>query len=44
VVLAAAGHPRTLDLLDAHGLAVRTLDTTHIARLDAGLSCMSLRW
>lgn len=44
VVLASASRPRTLDLLDAHGLAVTALDTAQIARLDAGLSCMSLRW
>ena len=43
-VLAAAGHPRTLDLIDAHGLPAVALDTTEISKIDAGLSCMSLRW
>lgn len=43
-VLAAAGHPRTLDLIDAHGLAVTALSTREISKIDAGLSCMSLRW
>jgi dimethylargininase len=31
-------------LLDARGLAIRPLPTIEIARIDAGLSCMSLRW
>jgi dimethylargininase len=43
-VLVSAGCPRTGDLLARHGLNVVALSTTHIARLDAGLSCMSLRW
>jgi dimethylargininase len=43
-VLASAAGPRTLELLDRHGYSVRPLETTGIARLDAGLSCMSLRW
>lgn len=36
--------PRTLELLTSHGYHVRPMPTTHIGRLDAGLSCMSLRW
>lgn len=36
--------PRTADLLRNLGLAVKTLAVTEIAKLDAGLSCMSLRW
>jgi dimethylargininase len=44
VVLAGAGFPRTIDLLDRHGLAVVPLATAEIGRIDAGLSCMSLRW
>lgn len=31
-------------LLGARDVAVRPLSTTQIARIDAGLSCMSLRW
>jgi len=31
-------------LLAARGHAIRPLPTTQIARIDAGLSCMSLRW
>jgi dimethylargininase len=34
----------TLALLAARGHVVRPLPTTQIARIDAGLSCMSLRW
>lgn len=43
-VLIAAGHPRTRDLLAGLGLDVVALDVGEAARLDAGLSCMSLRW
>ncbi len=43
-VLAGADYPRTLDLLAAEGLRVVALPVAQIARLDAGLSCMSLRW
>ncbi len=43
-VLASAGHPRTLELLAARGLEVIPLNTTEVAKIDAGLSCMSLRW
>ena len=31
-------------LLGARGVEIRPLPTTQIARIDAGLSCMSLRW
>jgi len=43
-VLAGARYPRALEMLDAHGLRVVPLPTDQIARVDAGLSCMSLRW
>jgi dimethylargininase len=43
-VLVRAECPRTADLLDRHGLRVVALPTAQIARIDAGLSCMSLRW
>lgn len=35
---------RTIDRLDAAGFAVLPLATDEIGRIDAGLSCMSLRW
>jgi dimethylargininase len=43
-VLAGADYPRTLELLAGEGLAVTALQVAGIAALDAGLSCMSLRW
>jgi dimethylargininase len=36
--------PRTRDLIQSIGLSVQMLAVTEIAKLDAGLSCMSLRW
>ena len=36
--------PATHALLAARGIAIRTLPTEQIAHIDAGLSCMSLRW
>ena len=36
--------PLTLDLLQTYGYTVRTLPVCDIGKLDAGLSCMSLRW
>ena len=44
VVLASAGHPRTVRLLANEGYDVRTIPTAQAARLDGGLSCMSLRF
>jgi len=44
VVFIRAGCPRTLDLLVAHGLKVLQLPASEIGKIDAGLSCMSLRW
>lgn len=43
-VLAGAACPLTLELLDRHGFNVIALPTAEIGKLDAGLSCMSLRW
>ena len=43
-ILVRAECPRTADLLASHGLTVVQLPTAQIARIDAGLSCMSLRW
>jgi dimethylargininase len=44
VVLVGAQYPRTIDILNRAGFDVVPLHTTEIAKIDAGLSCMSLRW
>jgi dimethylargininase len=44
VVFVAARFPRTIDLLSRKGYSVIPLDVSETAKLDAGLSCMSLRW
>lgn len=43
-VFVGADFPRTQDLLAAEGYTVVPLPTREIGRIDAGLSCMSLRW
>lgn len=43
-VLVGDRWPATHALLAARGIAFRVLPTAQIARIDAGLSCMSLRW
>lgn len=43
-VLVSAGYPRTAALLEKAGCIVVPLATAEIAKIDAGLSCMSLRW
>ena len=43
-LLVGADHPRTAELIARRGLTVVPLETAEIARIDAGLSCMSLRW
>lgn len=43
-VLVGDRWPATQALLAARGVAFRQLPTGQIARIDAGLSCMSLRW
>lgn len=43
-VLIGHDYPRTIDMLTRHGYNVIALPTTEIAKIDAGLSCMSLRW
>lgn len=40
----SANYPRTAELLDTLGFNVVPLVTREIAKIDAGLSCMSLRW
>jgi dimethylargininase len=44
VVFVGSAYPRTIDLIARKGLAVRALAVSEVAKLDAGLSCMSLRW
>jgi dimethylargininase len=43
-VLVRSGCPRTLEMLNRHGVTAVPLSVSEIARIDAGLSCMSLRW
>jgi dimethylargininase len=43
-VLMAAAFPKTAALIAARGLDVVRLKAGEIAKIDAGLSCMSLRW
>lgn len=44
VVFLSVGYPRTADALTQLGFRIVTLQTREIAKIDAGLSCMSLRW
>ena len=44
VVLVGADFPHTLSLLADRGFGIVALPVAEIARIDAGLSCMSLRW
>ena len=43
-VLMAAAFPKTAALIAERGLNVVRLEAAEIAKIDAGLSCMSLRW
>lgn len=43
-LLISDGFPRTHDLLDREGYTLTLLPTEHINRIDAGLTCLSLRW
>lgn len=43
-VFVGADYPRTAAMLEAEGYSVVRLPTGEIAKIDAGLSCMSLRW
>ena len=43
-ILVGDRFPKTIELLRAEGYAVRPEKNEGIGRLDAGLSCMSLRW
>jgi dimethylargininase len=44
VVMVGSDFPRTIEMLDRAGYKVVPLKTTEIGKIDAGLSCMSLRW
>jgi len=44
VVMVGAQFPKTIELLDKLGYDVVSLETSQIGKIDAGLSCMSLRW
>ena len=44
VVLVSAGYSKTADVLASEGYEVRSVSTVQAARLDGGLSCMSLRF
>ena len=43
-VLVAREFPQTIDILSRAGYQIIALATQEIAKIDAGLSCMSLRW
>jgi dimethylargininase len=43
-VFVGSHYRRTIDMLAKAGFSVRALDVSEVAKLDAGLSCMSLRW
>ena len=44
VVFVGESFARTIDLVTKEGLRVVPLPVSEIGKLDAGLSCMSLRW
>ena len=44
VVLVGAAFLRTIDLLTGRGMSVVPLAVSEVGKLDAGLSCLSLRW
>jgi dimethylargininase len=44
LVLAPAGFPRTAEMLDRAGYAVRPVGNSQAALLDGGMSCLSLRF
>lgn len=43
-VFLSAGYPKTAEILEAAGYAVKILNTSQAALVDGGLSCMSLRY
>ncbi|UWQ53098.1 arginine deiminase family protein [Leisingera caerulea] len=44
LVLMAAGFPRTAEILDNAGFEIVEIDNTDCAKLDGGMSCLSLRF
>ena len=44
VVMVGSDFPRTIELLGGLGYAIVPIPTSEIGKIDAGLSCMSLRW
>lgn len=44
VVLVPAGFPRTAEALDRAGFALRVIGNSECAKLDGGMSCLSLRF
>ncbi|MFT4181039.1 MAG: arginine deiminase family protein [Rhizobium sp.] len=44
ILMVPSEYPRTIELLDKHGYRIVPVTTTQIEMIDAGLSCMSLRW
>ena len=44
VVMVGSDFPRKIEMLDKLGYKVVPMKTTEIGKIDAGLSCMSLRW
>ncbi len=43
-LILGSGFPKTTELLASLGMELVTLETLEIGKIDAGLSCMSLRW
>ena len=43
-LIVGAGFPRTAELLASVGVKLAAIETSEIGKIDAGLSCMSLRW
>ena len=43
-VLIGEGFPKTREMIERHGVKTLALPISEIAKIDAGLSCMSLRW
>ncbi|MDL2409428.1 arginine deiminase family protein [Rhizobium calliandrae] len=44
VLMVPSDHPRTLEMLDKLDYRIVPMKTAEIGRIDAGLSCLSLRW
>ncbi|MGB1007702.1 MAG: dimethylarginine dimethylaminohydrolase, partial [Thalassobaculaceae bacterium] len=43
-VLLADGYPRSAEMLDRLGYQVKLMEISEAAKIDGGLSCMSLRY